>query len=213
MSRNRQPAASAVLGVIIEPESDGKGARVVEVLPDTPAAKAGLREGDHILRVNDEQVRSGKQLSQLIGKLQPGTEIKLQFRRQEEEHTALVKLAASQDTMRKEVREGIKRERAKAREDRPRRERDKAEAAPREGEPDDAAWLGVILRDEREGDGKQAVLIAAVHPAGPAAEAGLRPGDVLVRIGDQSINSPEDCASGDPGTETARSRRRDGAPR
>lgn len=51
----------------------------------------------------------------------------------------------------------------------------------------DAPWLGLEVAD-RGG----AVVIAEVQPGSPAAEAGVRVGDVLARIGDEAVKSPID---------------------
>lgn len=54
----------------------------------------------------------------------------------------------------------------------------------------DGAWLGVYLSDqERDQAG---ALITHVYPSGPAARAGLRPGDIVLQInGEQIAGTPE----------------------
>lgn len=51
-------AHTGALGVEVEPASDGKGVTVIEVLPETPAARVegGLSVGERILAVNGEEV-------------------------------------------------------------------------------------------------------------------------------------------------------------
>ncbi|HEX5102565.1 MAG TPA: PDZ domain-containing protein [Pirellulaceae bacterium] len=62
------------------------------------------------------------------------------------------------------------------------------------GEPSgDAAWLGVYLQEGEEG--QQGAQITQVYPAGPAARAGMRTGDVIVRVNDQAIESTPDLIS------------------
>ncbi|MBX3463121.1 MAG: trypsin-like peptidase domain-containing protein [Planctomycetes bacterium] len=51
----------------------------------------------------------------------------------------------------------------------------------------DAAWLGIEIRDG--GDG---VVVSEVDPDSPAAAAGLRRGDVLLAISDQSVRTAVD---------------------
>jgi predicted metalloprotease with PDZ domain len=50
-------------------------------------------------------------------------------------------------------------------------------------------WIGIMMQDNK-GPGAR---VAAVFPAGPAAAAGVRVGDVLVRVGGTEISSPQDA--------------------
>lgn len=56
--------------------------------------------------------------------------------------------------------------------------------------PGDSAWLGVYLQ-EGEPNAKGA-LVTGVYPTGPGARAGLQPGDVIVQVDSQKIESPAD---------------------
>jgi C-terminal processing protease CtpA/Prc len=55
----------------------------------------------------------------------------------------------------------------------------------------DSAWLGVYLRDSQteEAEGAQ---VAQVYPAGPAARAGLRAGDVITAVDGEQVSSAEE---------------------
>jgi predicted metalloprotease with PDZ domain len=50
-------------------------------------------------------------------------------------------------------------------------------------------WIGVMLQET----GGAGARVLSVFPAGPAAVAGLRAGDVLVRVGGTDISSPQDA--------------------
>src|SRR3989304_4686264 len=54
------------LGVRLQEGDEGGGARVASVEPDSPAAKAGVKEGDVIVRFDGEAVRSALQLTRLV---------------------------------------------------------------------------------------------------------------------------------------------------
>lgn len=77
--------------------SDGayliSSAGVPAVLPNTPAAKAGLKEGDVITKVNDDKVDSKHSLSTLIGKYKVGDSVKLTIIRDDKEQQVSLTLA------------------------------------------------------------------------------------------------------------------------
>ena len=57
--------------------------------------------------------------------------------------------------------------------------------------------LGPLTPGERDQlqvpNGQDGVMIRAVRPGSPAEEAGLRPGDIIVGIGNQRVTSPSDA--------------------
>jgi putative serine protease PepD len=67
--------------------------------------------------------------------------------------------------------------------------------APRlaRGERIERPFLGVSTAEREAGPGAR---IAEVVPGGPAADAGLRRGDVITRVGDTPVSGPEDVAKG-----------------
>jgi S1-C subfamily serine protease len=74
-------------------------------------------------------------------------------------------------------------------------------------------WLGLYAADLREG-----VVVTGVAPRGPAAEAGLEEGDLVLRIGGNGVSDLGDLwrrlwASGAPGVRVRLTIARDGQPR
>jgi S1-C subfamily serine protease len=85
------------------------GALVVQVVPNSPAAKAGLRAGDIQAQLNGEQINlggdiivkvdgrrvtSGEELSSYIGSKRKGDTVKLEIVRGKDERTLTVRLGA-----------------------------------------------------------------------------------------------------------------------
>jgi serine protease Do len=84
---NLTPGLAKAFGV-----NQGNGVLVGDVLPDTPAAKAGLRKGDVILQLNGEPVNSANELTLRISQSEPGSPAKLQISRDGKVQNVDVKL-------------------------------------------------------------------------------------------------------------------------
>jgi serine protease Do/serine protease DegQ len=83
--------ARGYLGVGVEPLTaelaeamgkDAKGMVISTVTPDSPAAKAGLKQEDVILAVNERPVESLDVLRLIIAQTQPGTKVKVKYMRE-----------------------------------------------------------------------------------------------------------------------------------
>jgi predicted metalloprotease with PDZ domain len=55
------------------------------------------------------------------------------------------------------------------------------------------AWLGVYLQDNEQDE--RGARITHIYPTGPAARAGLRPGDVILTVNDQPVQGAPDLIS------------------
>ncbi len=71
-----------------------RGALVTEVLANTPAAKAGLRPGDVILRFRNRLIRDAQQLRNLVATTQPGAKTEVLYVRRGHTKTAQVRVEA-----------------------------------------------------------------------------------------------------------------------
>ena len=72
---------AAFLGVGGDASSDGDGARLTSIIPDTGASRAGLRDGDVLVRVDDTTVDSFEALRGLLGRKKPGDTVNLLYLR------------------------------------------------------------------------------------------------------------------------------------
>lgn len=143
------------------------GALVAQVMDGGPAAKGGLRVGDVILSLNDENIVMSADLPHLVGAIKPGTKARLGIVRGGERETLNIVIGALPE-------EG------------------EAVAASDTG-AQKSNRLGVKVAEltaeqKRSLDLPGGVVITEVLN-GPAAMIGLRPGDVISHLNNQAIDS------------------------
>ena len=154
---------------------EATGALIGSVLDDEPADKAGLRAGDVIIRVGDHDIDSASAVTRSVASLKPGTKVDVVVLRNGKEVKTTVTLGerASHNT---------------------------SLQAPSQGEGTDLGVSVKVLSPEEaralqlSGDVK-GLLVVNVKPEGPAAEAGLRPGDVILSANLKPVKDVEDLAS------------------
>ncbi|MDT9688329.1 trypsin-like peptidase domain-containing protein [Streptomyces sp. P9(2023)] len=101
---NTGKATHPVIGVSLDMQFNGDGARVGEkgkdgtasVTPGGPAAKAGIRPGDIITKVDGQRVRSGEELIVKIRAHRPGDQLELTLKRGGKDQTKTLTLGSSQ---------------------------------------------------------------------------------------------------------------------
>ncbi len=72
----------------------GPGIRLSGVTPDSPAAQAGLKEGDVLLRIDGREIADLRGFSDILKTLTPGQTVTATFRRGEQEQTVGVTVKA-----------------------------------------------------------------------------------------------------------------------
>lgn len=72
-----------VLGIVMGLRNEGEGVRVQKVEPNSPAAAAGVRVGDVIMKIDDEQIEGGAELQQILIKKEVGDLVSLGLMRGE----------------------------------------------------------------------------------------------------------------------------------
>ena len=94
--KDKEPLGSGpgYLGITFTKDSDGL--QVTEVKPDGPAAKAGVKEGDVIFKIDATDLKDADttELVKLVGGMRPGTVIALEIHRGKDPRTLKVKLGA-----------------------------------------------------------------------------------------------------------------------
>jgi len=61
------------------------------IVPGSPADKAGLKEGDVILKINNDEIKAGNSLTRLLSQYQPGDEVTLKILREDKELDVKIK--------------------------------------------------------------------------------------------------------------------------
>jgi serine protease Do len=144
-----------------------RGALVGQVIADGPAAKAGVKVGDVILSVNGKGVERSAQLPGVISAIKPGDTAKVDVWREGSTKTLSVKVEEFQEETQKVANRDVE-------------------------EPAKADKLGLSVRplgaDERKSAATEGYLLVE-DVTGPAAQAGVRPGDVILGINGKPVRS------------------------
>lgn len=165
----------AYLGIVLQPVDkdlasaleleNQEGVLVSDVVKGSPAAKAGLQQGDIILQYNDKPVKTVTKLRNDIALMNPGTDVKLQILRNNKKMT----LTAALGSMDGEVIS--------------------AELIQKLGI--DLENLTTELASRLGFNGiPDGIAITRVKPGSPAAQAGLRPGFLITGVA-VTMNNPK----------------------
>lgn len=85
------------LGVKVRAQSDVYGAQIVEVDPDSPADKAGLKSGDVVTRVNDRLIESSDSLIAATRSQEFGAKVTLEVKREDSDETRQVEVTLASE--------------------------------------------------------------------------------------------------------------------
>jgi serine protease Do len=149
-----------------------KGVIVSQVMPNTPAAVAGLQEGDVIVSVNGKPVETAHGLSARVAGMKPGKEVDLKIVREGKEQT----LTATLGTM---------------------PSAEVVQAGPSDRQPKPKWGMGVQditpeMARRLNLDSDKGVVVVQVTPGSPAAKAELQRGDVIRSVEREKIGSMQE---------------------
>ena len=148
---------------------DNKGALVSQVVPNSPAEKAGIQQGDIILEFDGQEVSDSKELPRIVASTPVGTSV-------------MVKLSRDGKVTDRQVKLGEMEE--------------KAEVAKA---PSTHKRLGITVQnltpEIAQGLGlkkETGVVVTQVEPGSPASDAGIQTGDVIQEVNRKPVKNVED---------------------
>ena len=149
-----------------------KGALVSQVMPDSPAEKAGLQVRDVIVEFDGVEIVYSGDLPQTVGSVKPGSKIEAEIIR--EGKTKKIKIEVGQLP-----------------------ENFSVASASQGNKSND---LGIVVREltfeeRREMNIGHGVLITEVNPEGLAAQQGIRKGDIITYLLNEKIRNTRELSS------------------
>jgi serine protease Do len=183
----------AFLGVSTETSSEG--ALVVEVSPESPAAKAGLAEDDIITQVNKDPIKKQSDLYAAIGKYKEGDKVTIEYLRDGKKNKKEIVLAKNKMEARTEIYEFVPDNFNQNFNKDFNKNFRKGFALPNLPNLEEIyvntkkPKLGISIEDLEEGNG---VKITAVNEASPASKAGLKIGDIITSIDKHEVKEVND---------------------
>ncbi len=147
-----------------------RGVIVDQVDPHGPAARAGVRVGDVLVRFDDQPVRSPGHLAELVGRTEVGRLVTLTLLRDREARTVLATIDARDVSRVSWMRSGA------------------------------VLWRGLRLVDLspdvrrllRVGEDTRGIAVIDVLPRSPGAQAGIQIGQVIEAVGGEKIDGVAD---------------------
>lgn len=156
------------------------GALVADVMPGTPAQKAGIKTRDVIVGLDGKKITDDRQLRLAISELEPQTKAVLQLYRDGQKQTLTVSLAARPQDVAFNSRNDS---------------RDNGDAADDALQGVSVADLTPRLRRQFHIPQRvQGVIITSVDANSIAQEAGLQPGDIIIEINRQPVRDATNAA-------------------
>lgn len=196
----------AMLGVVTEKNEDSKGVEVTDVTEESGAAKAGLKEGDIILKIDDKAISNPDDLSAEIKKHKPGDKVSITYLRDKKEQKASAELGkwkglgttrSFNGAFAPDMNFDFKMDQLEELSRMPR-----ALTIPRNFNRtmpdqnfrywfDDRPRLGLSVQDTDEGKG---VKVIEVEEEGNAAKAGIKENDIIIEVNSTAVNSADEVA-------------------
>src|SRR5919106_1515453 len=163
---------------------DRNGAVVLNIVPGGAAAKAGLEPGDVIISYNGKPIRNRDELVGMVTATKPGTTVPVRIVSDRQERTISITveeldLEAESNSLRSDNGSGNN-------------------TAPEETTSGFGLTLGNITPDVQQrlrlDRGTEGAVVTDVEPGSTAARAGLAPGDVIMRVGRETVETAAEAS-------------------
>jgi serine protease Do len=159
---------------------DTEGVLVSEVTKGSAAERAGIKRGDIITAVNGEKIEDSNVFRNKVAGTPPGTEIALSVTRDGQSQEIKAKLDEFDVNSVSRTQENGDDQDQQT----PEKDTGKLGLSLQPVTPDIARQLKLSSND--------GLVITDIDPTGPAAEAGLARGDVILEVNKQAVASPDD---------------------
>ena len=157
---------------------ENAGALVSEVMPDSPAAKAGIKDGDVVVAFNGKKVVDSRHLKLAVADTNPGSTVPVEILR---------------DGKKEIVNVTVK----------PLENKEQLAKNDANNGDDNGTLNGVAVADldpQARNEFKiprnvSGAVVTQVDPASPSADAGLKPGDVIQEINHHPVKNADDAVN------------------
>ncbi|MFT3749175.1 MAG: PDZ domain-containing protein [Agriterribacter sp.] len=169
----------AMLGVYTE--KDEKGAKITNVVDNSPAAKAGLVKGDIITKIDETSITDPSSLSSIINNKKPDDEIKITYLRDKKEKKLTLKLGERKESFARSFNFNS-----------PQFNDDFAKEFKFNGPGvfNNRPRLGIKIQDTEEGNG---VKVIELEDSSAAAKSGIKKDDIITSIDGTDVKSTDDA--------------------
>lgn len=164
------------LGVSIQPVTEEiassfglnktKGALIADVMAGSPAEKAGLRQGDIIIKFAGKDIRDSRHLQMVVADTPIGQKVEVELFRDGKNSKVFLSIASADSA---------------------------AAQAPRSTEPQ-SGWFGLSIEElprSMKVAGLKGVIVAAVDPDGIAGES-IQQGDIILSVNQKRVTNLEE---------------------
>jgi len=178
---------SGFLGVGIQETS--AGVEITRIAPDSPAEKAGIKTGDVVTQYNGQRVDGMEQFSRMVRETPAGREVKIAIIRNGAPQTVAVRIVTRAVISGQLIPAPVQNPFELRFPDMPQSR---------------MSWRSTVLGIEAEAlDGQLAeffgvqegVLVRAVTKGSSADKAGIKAGDVIVRVDEAKVSTPADISN------------------